>query len=127
MTESGPGRAARLSFGCRTEADTRALGAALAQKILPLLAARRSAFVVALSGPLGAGKTTLVRGLLAQLGVVAAVRSPTYALMECYDTPRCRAVHVDLYRLGAAEEVDSLGLRDLDQAGALWLIEWPQK
>ena len=83
--------------------------------------------MVALSGPLGAGKTTLVRGLLAHLGVRSAVRSPSYALLENYDTPHCQALHVDLYRLSHPEEVEGLGLRDFDNPGALWLVEWPER
>jgi tRNA threonylcarbamoyladenosine biosynthesis protein TsaE len=80
-----------------------------------------------LSGDLGAGKTTWVRGFLAACGVTALVRSPTYTLIELYDLGGLTAVHVDLYRLQDESELEALGLRDWAQPGYLWLIEWPQR
>lgn len=82
--------------------------------------------VVALSGPLGAGKSSLARAMLRAMGVVGAVRSPTYTLVERYALPAGEALHLDLYRLGAAEELDFLGLDDAADA-QLWLIEWPER
>lgn len=86
--------------------------------------------LVFLQGDLGAGKTTFTRAFLRQMGVTGPVRSPTYTLIEPYDiaigdnTAR-RVLHLDLYRLAAAEELDDLGLRDeFDQA--LMIIEWPE-
>lgn len=80
-----------------------------------------------LKGELGAGKTTLVRGLLRSLGVSGAVRSPSYALLEHYPTTAGSVVHVDLYRIRNAEEAESLGLRDEYRGNALVLIEWPER
>lgn len=80
-----------------------------------------------LSGDLGAGKTTWVRGFLHACGVTAAVRSPTYTLLEFYDLGAVTAVHLDLYRLRDASELEALGLRDWAQPGYLWLIEWPER
>jgi tRNA threonylcarbamoyladenosine biosynthesis protein TsaE len=80
-----------------------------------------------LSGDLGAGKTTWVRGFLAGCGVTAVVRSPTYTLIEIYDLGAVRALHLDLYRLQDASELEALGLRDWAQPGYLWLIEWPER
>ena len=84
--------------------------------------------IVFLSGELGAGKTTLVRGVLHSLGHVGAVKSPTYTLCEPYivsgDFSIC---HFDLYRLGQAEELEFLGFRDYVSSGALLLIEWPER
>lgn len=82
--------------------------------------------VIALSGPLGAGKSSLARAMLRAMGVRGAVRSPTYTLVERYPLPDGEALHLDLYRIGAPEELDYLGLDDAD-ASQLWLIEWPER
>lgn len=100
-------------------------GAALAHA-MPVSPPNR-ALRLHLRGDLGAGKTTLVRGLLRELGVTGAVRSPTYALYELYAAGRWQAVHLDLYRLTDPREVANLGLADHDEPHALWLIEWPER
>jgi tRNA threonylcarbamoyladenosine biosynthesis protein TsaE len=89
--------------------------------------AGRELAVVFLSGELGSGKTTLVRGFLRCLGVSTAVRSPTYTLIELYPLGALTVVHADLYRLRDAGELENLGLRDFAQAPYLWLIEWPER
>jgi tRNA threonylcarbamoyladenosine biosynthesis protein TsaE len=83
--------------------------------------------VVYLTGDLGAGKTTLTRGLLRSLGVTGAVRSPTYTLLEIYELGALTALHLDLYRLSDPEELGNLGLREWATGGHLWLIEWPER
>ena len=83
--------------------------------------------VVALQGDLGAGKTTLVRGLLRAAGHTGAVRSPTYTLMEPYDIAGRRVLHLDLYRLADPGELDFLGVRDELGDGVLVLVEWPER
>ena len=80
-----------------------------------------------LQGELGSGKTTCVRSLLRTLGVTAPVRSPTYTLVDQYSLAGLECVHVDLYRVRSATEVDELGLRDMTGPGCLLLIEWPEK
>lgn len=82
--------------------------------------------VLALSGPLGAGKSSLARAMLRALGVTGAVRSPTYTLLERYAVPGGEALHLDLYRLGSASELEFLGLDDANDA-VLWLVEWPER
>ena len=90
------------------------------------LAATRPARAVAyLRGDLGAGKSTLARALLRALGVEGPIRSPTYTLVERYPVPGGEALHLDLYRIAGAGELEFLGL---DDAGAvLWLVEWPER
>lgn len=83
--------------------------------------------VLYLQGDLGTGKTTLTRGMLRALGEQGAVRSPTYGLIAEYATPRGRVIHLDLYRLRAAEELAALGLADYLGDSRLWLIEWPEQ
>lgn len=83
--------------------------------------------VLYLQGELGTGKTTFARGFLRALGVSAAVRSPTYTLLELYSAPPLTVVHLDLYRLDESRELESLGLREWARPGHLWLVEWPEK
>ena len=83
--------------------------------------------VVWLEGSLGAGKSTLARAFLRELGVGGAIRSPTYTLVERYPVPGGEAAHLDLYRLGDAAELDFLGLDALAAEATLWLVEWPER
>jgi tRNA threonylcarbamoyladenosine biosynthesis protein TsaE len=83
--------------------------------------------VVFLEGDLGAGKTTLVRGVLRGLGHEGTVRSPTYTLIEPYEVGGRRCAHLDLYRLADPGELEYLGLRDLLAGDQLLFIEWPAK
>lgn len=107
-------------FVATSEADTLALGRQLAQLF-------DGGGIVYLSGDLGAGKTTLVRGLLRALGYQGRVKSPSYGLIESYDIAGREIHHLDLYRLGHGEEIAYLGLEDLLAEGSLLLIEWPER
>jgi tRNA threonylcarbamoyladenosine biosynthesis protein TsaE len=98
---------------------TEALGA----RIAPLL----EHAIVYLQGELGAGKTTLARGILRGLGYSGKVRSPTYTLVEPYSVEQGTVYHLDLYRLANAEELEWLGLRDMLAERALLLVEWPER
>ena len=101
------------------EAATSRAGAALADVMRP-------GDVITLSGPLGAGKTTLARALLRALGEEGEVPSPSFALVQPYDALDLPVWHVDLYRLDRPEELAELGLGDILDRGAL-LIEWPER
>ena len=103
------------------EAATLALGA----RIAPLV---QAGDVIALFGDLGAGKTTLSRGLLAALGLEGEAPSPTFAIVQPYAPPETRipVAHIDLYRLDDPEDAEELGLDDLLEDSVL-LIEWPER
>jgi tRNA threonylcarbamoyladenosine biosynthesis protein TsaE len=104
-----------------TAESTERFGAALAERLRP-------GDAVALFGALGAGKTTLARGILRGLGHQGDVASPTFAIVQIYEPPETRiaAWHVDLYRIEQAAELEELGLDEGRRAGVL-LIEWPER
>ena len=83
--------------------------------------------VLYLQGDLGAGKTTFARALIQSLGYSGRVKSPSYGLLESYEAGGMGILHLDLYRLEAAEELEYLALRDLLDTHALLLVEWPEK
>ena len=83
--------------------------------------------VVTLSGDLGAGKTTLVRGVLRALGIEGAIKSPTYALVEHYRASSLYFYHIDFYRFADPEEWETSGLTECFRDDAVCLIEWPER
>lgn len=105
----------------RDAAAAHALGVALAKVLRP-------GDVVALSGPLGAGKTSIARGVLASLGLEGEAPSPSFAIVQPYDPPEVRisVLHVDLYRIEDPDEALELGLDEALDDAAL-LVEWPER
>lgn len=102
------------------EDSTRRLGAALAAGIAP-------GRVIFLSGDLGAGKTTLVQGLLRALGFAGRVKSPTYSLVELYKLSRLNLYHFDFYRFEDRSEWDDSGFREYFSQDSACVVEWPER
>lgn len=102
------------------EQATLALGARLAGGLAP-------GMLVAMHGPLGAGKTTLARGILRGLGFEGRVKSPTYALVELYKLSRLDLYHFDFYRFSDPEELIESGLQEAFNETSVCIVEWPER
>ncbi len=83
--------------------------------------------LIAISGDLGAGKTTLIQAICRGYGVTEPVTSPTFALVHEYRAPRSAVFHIDLYRLDRPADLTSIGWDDIVRAEALILVEWPER
>jgi tRNA threonylcarbamoyladenosine biosynthesis protein TsaE len=101
------------------EPDTLAFGAELARHLQP-------GMVVYLSGELGAGKTTLARGILRGLGYAGRVKSPSYTLVEPYKLSRLYLYHFDFYRFASPQELGEAGFKEHFNPDSVCLVEWPE-
>jgi len=108
-------------FHADSEGEMMALGGRLAAELAG------GGVIIMLSGELGAGKTTLVRGMLRGLGFEGRVKSPSYGLVESYKAGDLDIHHLDLYRLGDPEELDFIGIEDLVGRASMLLVEWPER
>ena len=123
MSHVGPHRVPALAARSRTTLDQQALeqwGESFGH-------AAHAPLIVAISGELGAGKTTLVRAICRGYGVTESVTSPTYALVHEYATARSPVYHIDLYRLENPTELTALAWDDIIASDALILVEWPER
>ena len=120
----------QLEYFLADEDETIAVGGYLANIVLTQIkqeGAAQPALIVYLNGDLGAGKTTLTRGFVRGMGHKGNVKSPTYTLVEPYELPPWQVYHFDLYRLGDAEELEYMGIRDYFTENCCCFIEWPEK
>ena len=108
-----------MTVKLENEAATAALGARIARAL-------KAGDAVLLQGELGAGKTTLARAILRALGVCEHVPSPSFTLVQSYETPGLMVRHFDLYRVANPREIDELGLEEALGEGAV-LVEWPER
>lgn len=119
------GESERVTIELDSEQKLAELAGAFARA---LRSARAWPLVIGLRGELGSGKTTWVRAMLRGLGYSGRVPSPTYTLLEQYACGSLLVVHLDLYRLRSADELENLGLRDWLAEPQRWLaVEWPER
>ncbi len=119
---TGSGGSSRTTASCYLDGEEATV--AFGRDLAPELPADALVF---LHGHLGAGKTTLVRGILRGLGYAGPVKSPTYTLLEPYELPSRQVYHFDFYRIVDSQELEFIGIDELMSSHALKLVEWPEQ
>ncbi|MDI9818424.1 tRNA (adenosine(37)-N6)-threonylcarbamoyltransferase complex ATPase subunit type 1 TsaE [Tatlockia sp. PL877] len=109
-----------IQIGLADEASSESLAYRLAGCLF-------SPLILAFSGEIGSGKTTLIRAMLRALGVTTAIKSPTFSLIESYQCNHLQIHHFDLYRIHDEAELEYIGFRDYFNEDAVCCIEWPEK
>lgn len=108
-----------MTYETQSAAETETLGAKLAEKL-------RGGEVIAYTGDLGAGKTAFTRGLARGLGITERVTSPTFTIVNEYDSGRLPLFHFDMYRLGSSDELYDIGWEDYLGRGGVCAVEWSE-
>ena len=99
-----------------------------AKNFASLIKGFENSLLINLIGNLGAGKTTFVRGLIQELGFDESVKSPTFTIVESYESDNLKVFHFDLYRIEDDKELQAIGVEDyLTEENAITLVEWPEK
>ena len=99
-----------------------------AKNFASLIKGFKNSLLINLIGNLGAGKTTFVRGLIQELGFDEFVKSPTFTIVESYESDNLQIFHFDLYRIEDDKELQAIGVEDyLTEENAITLVEWPEK
>ena len=99
-----------------------------AKNFASLIKGSKNSLLINLIGNLGAGKTTFVRGLIQELGFDEFVKSPTFTIVESYESDNLKVFHFDLYRIEDDRELQAIGVEDyLTEENAITLVEWPEK
>ena len=99
-----------------------------AKNFASLIKGFQNSLLINLIGNLGAGKTTFVRGLIQELGFDEFVKSPTFTIVESYESDNLKVFHFDLYRIEDDKELQAIGVEDyLTEENAITLVEWPEK
>ena len=99
-----------------------------AKNFASLIKGFKNSLLINLIGNLGAGKTTFVRGLIQELGFDEFVKSPTFTIVESYESDNLKVFHLDLYRIEDDKELQAIGVEDyLTEENAITLVEWPEK
>ena len=109
-----------MTYTVHSLEETWRVAAEVAEQLTP-------GMVLALTGDLGAGKTTFMQGVAFALGVKRPITSPTFTLCQEYDTPRFKLVHMDLYRLNGPDDLLTIGFPEHLESGAVVAVEWPER
>jgi tRNA threonylcarbamoyladenosine biosynthesis protein TsaE len=109
-----------MTYTVHSIEETWRVAAEVAEQLTP-------GMVLALTGDLGAGKTTFMQGVAFALGVKRPITSPTFTLCQEYDTPRFKLVHMDLYRLNGPDDLLTIGFPEHLESGAVVAVEWPER